>query len=83
MFQILSEFRFVQSCFVFLKELVLKGLKMLLTSGRMIVGRDPPSHFVVADSVFELDIKDVKEFQGGNEIVSDKIRLMELSDASW
>lgn len=39
--------------------------------------------FVVADSRFELEIKNVKEFQKGNRIVTDKILMMDLSDAAW
>lgn len=47
-----------------------------------VYGRDP-FRFVVADSTIELTIQDKTRIQGGKEIVSDKIQLMELSDAAW
>lgn len=49
----------------------------------MAVGKYSSPNIVIADSIFELEIKDVKEIQGGKAIVTDKILLMDLSGAVW
>lgn len=56
---------------------------MSIIGGRMTLGRDPPSRFVVADSTFELEIKNGKEFLDGLSFTSDKIQLMKPSNATW
>lgn len=43
---------------------------------------EPPS-FVVADSTFDLDVKDVKNWKEKPYIFTGKISLIELSDAAW
>lgn len=55
---------------------------MAKAAGRITFLGDPQS-FTIADSIFELEIKNFKEFQGGNEIVFDEIQLMDSSDATW
>lgn len=51
--------------------------------GRMTVGSCTQPEFVVADSKFELEIKDLKEFQKGKHTTTDRILLMDMSDAAW
>lgn len=55
---------------------------MSKTNGRMTVGRSEPPEIVVADSTFELEIKDVAEIQGDKEITTEKLLLLDLSDAT-
>lgn len=52
------------------------------TESRIAVLGDLPS-FVFADSTFELEIKDVKKIKDGTGIETEKIQLMEFSDATW
>lgn len=55
---------------------------MTKKAGEMTFYGDPPD-LVVADSVFDLKIEDVEKIKRGTRMITEKIALLELSDAAW